>query len=668
MNPVIRVLLNNSLVFAVAAQTVLPSPPHPSLLTTPAGLELARQRIRKEAWARRVFDRTAQGAEKLQTERLPTFEKDWWKEAGKRRWQDIYPEVSLHTMSAVAGPMLRTRDAAIAYAVSGERRYADAVRRVLLHYASYEFFAKHPDVGMNWSIWCMAGIQSYDLIFDTLDSADRRIIDGFFERALTAILNNDKDWLREGWGGRFNNHYAHHKLFIGTYGLFYGKPEYVQYAIESEEGFRDLVENATRDDGLWHESSINYHFAGVAPIAEFAIELANAGHPLDLWNRQFANGRRVRDYFTGPVQTLFPDATIPTIGDTYGRRAKLRSALYFDAYNAFPDAVLGWVLRNSEKPPTALFLKNIPSGEYSAPPLSTRTWPEHGYIALRTQEGADYWKGDGFSAFLSFDLDGIHSHSDKFDLMVFGRGAHIAIDPEALASAPHAFSARIQKELNRHTVCHNTVMVDGQSHKALSQKLMIVDFIDGDQIKLATIADLQGLVSPGVKLMRTVAATPGYVLDIFQAASDQEHTYDYLFHTYDDGGSIAADGDFRPFELGDKPPWNWLKNGRQQPVDGDWKVTARQGHLHTRLLMLGEPGTRLITCEFPRNDDFSKPSIPMLMARRTTQATVFVGVLQAERDSLPATRLSLRRDRFGLLRVTVEDGGATREFSVKALK
>ncbi len=650
-----------------AALPAAPGRTHPCLLANPAGVELARKRAAGEAWARRILEKLEESAAGLEKAPLPVFDREWWEEAGKKPWREIYPEVNFHTSSAVRNPMSSMPEVAIAHALTGKPRYAALVRRVLLHYCDYPFVGVHPDLGMNWSGWCGAGLRAYDLIFDTLNAADRRVLDEFFERALKAILANDEDWLRGEYSARFNNHHAHRKRFIGSYGLFYGRPEYVNYAIEGEEGFRDLVENASRDNGLWHESSIHYHFTGVGPIAAFATELANAGHPFDLWNHRFANGRRVRDLVTGPVQTLFPDETIPPIGDTYGRRSKLPGALYFEAFNANPGPVLGWVLREAERPPAVLFRKNLPEGGYPAPALHTRLWPEHGYVALRAQEGAGYWKGEGYSAFLSFDQDSIHAHRDKLGLMVFGRGVHIAADVEAVSSARHAFSSQIQRELNRHTVCHNTVMVDGKSHQPIRRKLALVDFIDSEDLKLATVADWQELACPGVRLMRTVAATPGYVLDIFQAASGQEHTYDYLFHTFDDQGSFASGAGSEPFDLGAGAPWKWLRNARQRQTGGDWEVTARQGAVRTRLLMAGEPGTRIITCDFPRRDDFSPPAIPMLMARRTARSTAFIALMHAGTDSLPAARLSCRRDSFGLLRVTVEESGGRREFITKAL-
>ena len=657
-----------ALVSLAAQRPGLAARVHPSLLTTPAGIELAKKRIAQEPWAKEVLQRLTQSASALEKEPLPVFETEWWKEASKKRWQDIYPEINLHTSSAVSGPMQRTSSVAIAYALTGDRKYAEIVRKVLLHYANYQFFAKHPDVGMNWSIWCMPALQSYDFVYSALSEADHRIMDGFFQRALTAILDNDKDWLREGWGGRFNNHYSYHKLFIGTYGLFYGKQEYVDYAIESEEGFRDLIENATRDDGLWLRIQPQLSLHGGRPdraVRRRAGQRRPLSGSLEPPVRQWKAA-------AGLLHRPDPDV-VPGRHDSDDRRYLRPPRLaqgnrgYFEAFNAFPDPLMGWVLRDAEMPPQSLFLERLPQGPYASPQMKTRLWPEHGYVALRTQEGVDYWKGDGYSVFLSFDLDGIHSHSDKFDLMVFARGAHIAVDPEAVASARHAFSAQIQNELNRHTVCHNTVMVDGQNHRRIDHRLTLADFIDGDGVKLATIEAAQGVVSPGVKMTRTVAATPDYVLDIFQVASKQQHTYDYLFHSLDDQGAFRTQGSFSPIDLGAGAPWSWLKNARQTTVDGEWNVTASQKELKSRLLMLGQAGTRLITCDFPKNDRFEAPAVPMLMARRTAASTVFVSLLQAERGDIPEVKIASREDRNGLLRITVNCRGAVREFTARRI-
>ena len=642
---------------------------HPFLLTTPDGAKLARERVKNEGWAKTVLARLTKQATALEQEKLPVFEKDWWREASKKPWMDIYPEINDHTYFFVVPTVLKTHDTAIAYAATGNKEYAALVRKVLVHYTNYDFFAVHPDVGLNWSNWCLLLLQSYDIVHDTVSEADRAKTDDFFKRALDAIMKNDEWWVRDRLGGMYNNHFAWHKTFIGAYGLFYDRKDLIDYALNSDQGIRELVENGSKDDGIWLEGSINYHYTAVSAMARFATMLANADYPLGLWRHEFANGRSLAQLFSGPIQTLFPDRTLPTIGDTYAHREKLDEVSdYYAAYNACQLPEVAWILQSrNNMPAEALFFEHLPSGSPAALPMKTRLWPEHGYIALRTQEGLDYWKGDGFSAFLSYDMDGIHSHRDKFDLMVFARGSHVAVDAEARASARHAFSAQIQKELNHTTPCHNTVMVDGANHSAIREKLELVDFIDGPEIKLASVADTRGIVCQGVKMMRTVAATGSYVLDVFQVASNDEHVYDYLFHSYDDDGCFMAEGAFESIDLGGDLPWKWIGNARQRQVDGDWNVVAKQGSLTARLSVLGEPRTRLILCEFPKSDKFEKPAIPMLMAKRQAKSTVFVSVLQAERGNLPAVEISLAEGRHGLLRVTVNCGGKTREFQMRKL-
>jgi hypothetical protein len=211
-------------------------------------------------------------------------------------------------------------------------------------------------------------------------------------------------------------------------------------------------------------------------------------------------------------------------------------------------------------------------------------------------------------------------------------------------------------------------MVDGKDHNPINSKLELEAFINNDNLKLATISDNRGIVYPGVRLSRTVAVTGEYVLDIFQAVSDEEHTYDYVFHGYDDGGAFRVSDDSVPFGLPNSASWKWLRNARQLTVDGDWHAVAQQGNVISRLTMLGYSGTRVITCEFPRKDNFEPPSIPMLIARRMGKSALFVAVIQAERGELPPVDIRVNERKHELLRIKVRCGEKEREFVVNRLR
>jgi hypothetical protein len=604
------------------------------LLTTKAGVELARKRVSKELWAQEIVARLRRSASELKAEPLPVFEKDWWEIAKRKHWSQVYPEINHHTNFAVRGPIMKARDSAMLYAVTGEAEYASLTKKVLLHYQDYEFFAEHPDVGINWALWCGLALESYDLIHETISEVERAQIDDFFLRAMEGVKRNDEWWIANNPGGRHNNHFAWHKAFIGTYGLFYGAAHLVDYALHAPEGICELLEHGLLDDGLWFESSLNYHFAAVVAFVVMARNIANTNLAQgcevfsDLWRTEFA-GRTFRDCFLAPIKVLLPDETLPTIGDAYGHRMRLGTAsCYFDLYDAYGDPELGWVVRDSPAPAEAMFLSKLPNCG-SIPDIKTRHWPEHGYTMLRTQEGIDYWKGDGYTAFVSNDIDSVHSHHDKFDLIVYGRGVHLAVDPEALTTAEHAFSSHVQGELNRATLCHNTVMVDGLEQSSIDEKLEVVEFTDSAEVKSVTIRDAAGQVYPGVGMMRSVFATDDFVLDVFQLSSGKEHVYDYMYHSVDDNGTFRCDTLMTSCDLGQVPPWNWIHNAKSARFDEGWQVTTQQGDVTAFFSMAGNPGTEVVLCEFPYKDNFQRPPFPMLIARRKARSTVFASVIAA---------------------------------------
>lgn len=642
---------------------------HPFLLTTQDGLQRAAERIQTLDWAAAEARRLEQQAQVLAGQDLPVFEKDWWDQARHKPWQDIYPEANHHTLFAISEPVNRAADAAVHYALTGNGAAAEAVRCVLDHYSTYEFFVVHPDAGLNWSVWGLQALYAYDLIHHTVSAQTRRKVDDFFHRLCAAVMHDDQWWLREGMGGPYNNHYAWHKLTIALHGLFYGIPNEVDYALYSDMGIRDLIERGARDDGLWLENSLNYQFTAVIPMIALAEAMSNAGHPIDLWTHTFANGRSLRDLLTGPIETLFPDRSLPPVGDTYGSRAILSDvALYYQAYSRYRMPEMAWLLSHHSTPPLrALFVRRLPPETATPPEMHTRLWPELGYAALRTHEGQQYWDGEGMSVFLSCNSDGIHGQADKLSFVAFGNGRHLAADCEARATARHAFSAEVQRQLNRSTIAHNTVMIDGRDHGPVGRHFPIVNWINRPGLKMVTVEDSAGVIYPGVHMMRTVAATDSYILDIFQVASDTEHQIDYLFHA-DSWWPFWDTSGFREQVPPDENPLRWLRSFHRRTTEGPWSVQSGRDSRLLRLTVAPweSAPTELTLCEFPSIDDYSRPGYPMLIARRQAASTVWATVLQTGED-LPPAEIILAPDRHKALRVRLS-GGVDGEFLVPAVQ
>jgi hypothetical protein len=647
----------------------------PMLMADPSGLALGIQRLNDNVdWALDVRDNLIEARDLLVDGGLPVFESEWWDEASQKHWGQIYPEIFHHTYIVPKDAAAYAQSVAALYAVTGDPAHLDLVRETLLHYTTYDFFAIHPDVGLNFSIWTTQLMTAYDFVYDQLSANERVVINDFFDRARVAIKDNDDWWLAEGLGGPYNNHYTFHKMYIGTYGLFYGIPAKVDWAITSPMGMQELIENGTYDDGLWLENSLNYQFAAVNQMAWFAMHLKNSGYPFDLWNHQFAGGHSLEQLFIAPIDTLYPDKTLPMVGDCYGYRGMLHyNGWYLNAYDAYEDSRIAWLMHDNElRIPKRLFIEKTPQNPVT-PSQVTQSWPEHGYVALRSEEGTDYWNGNDFSAFLPFGKHGIHGHNDRFSFTAFARGHHIAADAEGIAGVDHAFSSNIQGELNRTIACHNAVMVNWQNQNYPPTNLELVELISDGDVRQATVADRTGILYPGVRQMRTLAVTPDYLVDIFQVASDSNQKYQYMFHGFDDTGYFQTTGltdTTGPQSL----PWTWLREWKEKTVGhSDWNVSAQQGGLTTRLTMAGqpvaEPGTLLTLCKFPKNDAFEEPATPMLIATRDQVAsTTFIAVLQAETGAIPAVTISSQELPGPVLEVTVTSGGTPQTFTVEKLQ
>lgn len=651
--------------------------PHPWLFLSGSEIDRAREKIDAGGRARETFDRMIRQAEKDLNVELPEFETTWWAEARTKPWRDTYPEIARHT-TFVPSPAMRAaqRLAQVSRLADDGERFARRAGEILLHYTAYSFEFEHYDVGMNYAIWGVPALDVYDLLYDRFNAEEHRRIDAFFRRFHEAVMKNDRYWVENEPGGRFNNHYAFHKQAIAAIGLFYGRDDLVDYAIESPEGVRDLMENGIRDDGLWLEGSFHYHFTplyGLVPLAEM---FRHAGGPIDLYRMEFAGGHSLKQLFVAPFEVAFPDGMTPNIGDGYGRDLHLQNVyLYEYAHAAYADPRFAWLL--SRESPTmsdeqrlyrdrTALLWGRPLGERQAPDVRSRVFPEHGYVMLRSVEGADYWRGEGCAVLLTFDRAGIHSHLDKLGLILWGRGRLFAQDVEGRPTEGHAFSSPIQRELNRRTICSNTVVVDGRDQKSVGELLDLRHFGVSDRSCSATIADLSGRLYPGVRLQRTVIVRPDLVLDVFRLESKDEHQYDWTFHPLDEAGRTRAALPFEPLPPGESPSPKWIKGGRHARSDSTWSAEWSARGIRFRLTMIGAPGTEIRVWNFPRDDRFTSPPIPMLQVRRHGRTADFVAVYESGKTLPDASDVRSKQEPDGSLTVTfgTQEAGHVSAFPV----
>jgi hypothetical protein len=430
--------------------------------------------------------------------------------------------------------------------------------------------------------------------------------------------------------------------------------------LDSSMGIRDQMEKAILDHGFWIEHSLRYQTSTIRDFIALAELLRRAGAEVDLYSMEFANGASIKSLLDGIISVCWPDLTIPTVGDSYGRRASvLQDSLWKPAYAAYGKPGYAWLVERCESETMYDLLWGVELGETRRPPVRSFLTREHSYAFLPNVEGPEYWDSDATAVLMTLDPWSTHGHLDSLSLQIFSHGAVIAADAEGRVTK-YGVCAPILREVNFQTVSHNTVMVDGESEPRREEALRFVENRRLGDVQTVVGADIKGLRYEGVREVRSVALTPEYVLDVFELDSQRERRYDWLFHSDTEASDFGVDLDLQPGELGGIPGESWFSAARSASADERWEAQWQVNDAFARLTVLGEPGTEVLLCDFPGGDKPEFPPRPMLIARRRCKETVYVALYQASHERPGAAKIEVVTE-ADWIRVIVEVDGRRRE-------
>lgn len=599
--------------------TTWQTPAHPHLIATAAQVAQAKLKIGGGfPPAVNALARSAELALEAATLDLPTFDHSWF--AGKTfaDWSAIYPKVSADCWFIPERCAIPALGAAIHHVMTGNKPSLWAARRVLAHFAAtYRFEIDHYDVGMDYAAWGVLLLYAYDLLYDQLDPSEHAALDGFFMAWEQAIEHNDREWVKYGWGGAYNNHYSWHKQAIANYGLFYNRPELVEHCFESPMGLRAICEHSLVDDGLWFESSTGYNFSGGHALIVLAWCLRNSGWPEDLFAVRYGPNKGLRPLYDAALDLLFPDGTMPNVGDCYGHRADLPAVQYDFAYTVYGDPRYAWVLAQHDREDKGLGLiaglfVASELGPMLEPRITTRTWPEHGY-ALLTQSGAKgYFGTESAACFFNYGYSGVHNNADRFSIELYAAGERWLVDTESSAEG-HSFSANVQRELNRSTLCHNLVSVDAHDQKGIAHTLKVHAF--APDVPRIVVGD-DGELYAGVSQTRTLELHPTELHDQIVLWSDELHQFDYQLH-FNPGVELEMDLPWQSAPLlGVGVEYTWVRDAMQTPLQGrDLAFTARQSGRTLEVVLEVPDNAIIIRGNLPRTQDYQPPHNPFIIVR-----------------------------------------------------
>jgi hypothetical protein len=336
-----------------SVQTALRIPAqHPYLALAPEDIARAKQRAAQFPWAQQALKNLLKDADGIVAKPL-----------GK------LPEKGDGAHRGTPG---RLFTAGLAYAFTGERRYAEWARDGLLAYA--DLYPTLPltrgrcklftQSSLYEATWVVPVAQAYDLVADSgaFTDAQKRHVEEDLLRASLVCFKID-DFRNDPRIGdlhyRCYNFQAWHLSAIGLVGLAVKDPAIVDYAVNSPYGFRHLVAHDICEDGLFWERSVGYHHFVISALLPFTEAMAHCG--VDLYHLSVPNDRTkdegahyvtdtsdkpksLRLMFEGPFYLAFPNLSYIAMGDS--DRGPLRANWqYLVGYHRYRDPKLAWLLR-----------------------------------------------------------------------------------------------------------------------------------------------------------------------------------------------------------------------------------------------------------------------------------------------------------------------------------
>ncbi|MBI3680953.1 MAG: heparinase II/III family protein [Acidobacteria bacterium] len=451
------------------------------------------------------------------------------------------------------------RDNALAYRLTGIRKYAEAAAWILKEYAAkyltYPIKDKdnRPNVRsgarvgaqtLDEAVWLIPVAWAYDLLAgsDVLAAAERDGIERTLLRpAVEVIQRNDAG---------VSNWQSWHNAAIGAVGFALPDQGLIQQAVDGRSGFRFQMNNSVIGEGFWYEGAWSYHYYALDPLIQLAEMAVRSG--MDLWAEP-----GLRGMFSAPLKLTFADGSLPAFNDSNTVNLAGYARMYDVAYGRYGDPLFAAVARKGSRGRDALLFgaRELEPAELWA--LQSEVISDAGFAVLRAPSG------DHAVTMKFGPHGGGHGHYDKLGLISYAYGCILAVDP-----GTQSYAAPTHDTWDKMTVAHNTVVVDERTQKEATGKLLWRDLAG----EYSAVRAEAGPAYDGVRLERTLLVTADYLLDVFRAdaADARPRKLDWVYHNF---GSLEAGLAMTPYnEFPKQNGYQHLTENRAVETAGPWQV------------------------------------------------------------------------------------------------
>ena len=557
-----------------------------------------------------------------------------------------------------------------AYALTGDARYAEFCKKLLLAYAdavpnygegARPGFNHDPskvfDQRLSDATWLIQVARGYDLIHDlpSITPEERKHIEDDLVKAEGRHIVGNHAMLEA-----YTNWSAIATCAVLAAGLAADDEQLINTAFWGIRGTKEkptggLFERhfgpkAIDEDGMWAEGAMGYQFMALEALVMDAEMLWH--HGIDLYRYRDGALKRL---FDTPLQIAYPDMTSPAIHDSgRGHIIGYEAGLYEFAYRRYRDPAYLLVLNQTKPvlrarfqifPVSILYTDSRPHapawgrGDAGAsktehPPAGAggRGTPERPRQGIPPRERGDEgappieWRNVNFfgvgygilrltdprgtaSLLLDYGPDRSHGHPDKLNLDLYAFNDQLLPDPGSVW-----YEQPIYRRWYHTTLAHNTLCVDELDQRMCGATQLVYGPADSFGLQRASCGEAYA----GITMDRSLFLTADYVADLFGAFARLPREMDLAWHIR---GQFASDLGLEPTKFPEpmENGYNELTNVRHASTDKPWSATVTRAGNVARFFAAGGAPTEVIVAD--GHYGLEKP--PTILERRTAASTVY---------------------------------------------
>lgn len=597
----------------------------------------------------------------------------------------------------------------VLYNLTAEKKYALLVKQMLIKYSLLNPTLKnHPEAtssspgrifwqALNDANWLVYAGMAYDLIYNTLDVAERKQIEEKAFKPEVEFFTKDL----ENWFNLIHNHGVWACAGVGIVGIATGNNDYVDMALygtkkDKKSGFIAQMNGLFSPDGYYTEGPYYVRYA-ILPYYLFANSLHNARPGLKIFAHRDSILKKA---LIAALQQTNLDGTFFPLNDAL----KEKDYTSYELVNAISIArkVYG---KNTGFIPVAKKQNQVLltrggmeiAAEIAGAKISPDFFP---YETIEYRDGKDGNEGgisivrsgsgkDLTSLIYKYTSHGLsHGHFDKLNYNIFDRGNEILTDYGSVRfiGIEQKYGGRYLAENKTYasqTIAHNTVVVDEKSHfdgkesigeKFHSEKLF--SSLDGKEVKV--VAATEKNAYPGVNMQRHVYMMDlptgrRVIVDLFNILSGNSHQYDLPFHY--NGHLISSSFKYNAFTkkqetLGAKNGYQFLwKEAEASVADTLVQLTILNDRTYYTISTLVADTAKVFLTRTGANDpNFNLRHEPAMIVRKNGSNQSFISVIEIHGKFDPIREFSshayphvrnittIRQDKdFSIAEILIED-------------